>query len=150
MGFLVSAFGLAIVVIGLLGLVSPDALLPFVRRWQTWPGVWTAAALRVGFGAALWLAAPSRTPVALQVPGVESVSGGPAATGRLRFAAIVVWSRDDRRPSGEYGRGRGRGRRFRALVGERVAQRKSKTPPPRRRAGWWGQPVCREMQPQAD
>jgi hypothetical protein len=94
MSFLVSAFGLAIVVIGMLGLVNPDALVSFVRRWQTWPGVWTAAALRVVFGVALWLTAPpSRTPVTLQVLGVVSLVSGAALPllGVSGFAAIVVW-----------------------------------------------------------
>jgi hypothetical protein len=94
MGFLASAFGLAIVVIGLLGVMRPDALLSFVRRWQTWPGVWTAAALRVAFGAALWLAAPSsRTPVALQVLGAVSLVSGVALPllGVSGLAAIVRW-----------------------------------------------------------
>ena len=94
MSFLVSAFGLAIVVIGLLGLVSPDALLSFVRRWQTWPGVWAAAAVRVGFGAALWLAAPaSRTPVTLQILGVMALVSGAALPllGVSGFSVIVVW-----------------------------------------------------------
>jgi hypothetical protein len=94
MDLLVSAFGLAILVIGLLGVMRPDALLSFVRRWQTWSGVWTAAVLRVAFGAALWLTAPSsRTPVTLQVLGVVSLVSGVALPllGVSGFAAIVRW-----------------------------------------------------------
>jgi hypothetical protein len=92
--FLVSAFSLAITVIGALGLASPDALMSFVRRWQTPSGIWTAAALRVTFGVALWLAAPaSRVPLALQILGAVSVASGIALPllGLSRFAAIVSW-----------------------------------------------------------
>jgi hypothetical protein len=94
MDLLASAFGLAIAVIGLLGVVRPDALLSFIWRWQTWPGVWTAAALRVIFGAALWLTAPSsRTPVTLQILGVVSLVSGATLPllGVSGFGAIVGW-----------------------------------------------------------
>jgi hypothetical protein len=91
---LVSAFSLAILVIGALGLVKPGALLSFVRRWQTPLGISVAAAFRVTFGIALWLAAPpSRVPLVLQILGAVSVTSGMALLllGLSRFAAIVSW-----------------------------------------------------------
>jgi hypothetical protein len=92
--FLVSAFSLAIMVVGALGLASPDALMSFVRRWQTPSGIWVAAAFRVTFGIALWLAAPaSRVPLVLQILGAVSITSGIALPllGLSRFAAIVSW-----------------------------------------------------------
>ncbi len=94
MGFLVSGFALAILVVGALGLASPDALRSFVRRWQRPAGIWAAAGFRVAFGVAVWLAAPpSRAPVVLQVLGVVSVLSGVALLllGASRFVAILSW-----------------------------------------------------------
>jgi hypothetical protein len=94
MSFVVAGFSLAVFVIGALGLARPDALMSFVRRWQTPLGIWVAAALRIAFGIALWLAAPSsRTPVVLQVLGVLSLLAGVAlpVLGLSRVAAIVSW-----------------------------------------------------------
>ena len=94
MGFVVSGFGLAILIIGALGLASPEALRPFVRRWQTPAGMWVAAGVRFAFGVALWLAAPSsRVPAVLQVLGVFSVISGLVLPllGLSRFTAILSW-----------------------------------------------------------
>lgn len=94
MGFAVASFSLAVIVIGALGLARPDALMSFVRRFQTPVGIWMAAVLRVAFGIALWLAAPSsRTPAVLQILGVVSVLSGIALPllGLSRFGAIVSW-----------------------------------------------------------
>jgi len=94
MSFLVAAFSLAILVVGALGLASPDALMAFVRRWQTPSGMWVAAAFRVTFGTALWLAAPaSRVPIVLRILGAVSITSGVALPllGLSRFAAIVSW-----------------------------------------------------------
>jgi hypothetical protein len=94
MSFVVAAFSLAIIVIGALGLASPSALTAFVRHWQTRSGMWMAAAFRVTFGIALWLAAPSsRFPVLLAVFGALSVVSGVVLPllGLTRLDAIVSW-----------------------------------------------------------
>ena len=94
MGFVVSGLALAILVIGALGLASPDALTSFVRRWKTPLGVWIAAGARVAFGLALWSAAPSsRIPDALRVLAAVAVAAGLALPllGLSRFAAILAW-----------------------------------------------------------
>lgn len=94
MGFVVSGFALAILIIGALGLANPEALTSFVRRWQTAHGMWVAAGFRCAFGVAAWLAASSsRAPLALQVLGVVLVLSGIALPllGRSRFVAILSW-----------------------------------------------------------
>jgi len=94
MGFVVSGFALAVLVVGAMGVASPAALLSFARRWQTSPGIWAAAGFRIAFGVAAWSAAPaSRTPVVLQVLGVVSIVSGMALPllGLSRFAAVVSW-----------------------------------------------------------
>ncbi len=94
MSFLVAVFSLGVMIVGLLGLASPDALTAFVRRWQTPLGIWFAAVLRLAFGGALWLAAPSsRLPVFLKVLGVASVASGVALPllGLERLEAIISW-----------------------------------------------------------
>jgi hypothetical protein len=94
MSFVAAVFALAILVIGALGLASPDALTAFVHRWQTPLGIWMAAAFRVTFGVALWLAAPSsRFPVLLECLGAISALSGIAlpVLGLTRLKAIVSW-----------------------------------------------------------
>ena len=94
MGFVVSGFALAILVVGAMGVASPAALMSFVRRWQTASGIWAAAGFRIAFGVAAWSAAPaSRTPVVLQVLGVVSIVSGIALPllGLSRFVAILSW-----------------------------------------------------------
>ena len=94
MSFVVAGFSLAIMAIGALGLASPEALMAFVRRWQTPVGIWAAAGFRVAWGVAGWLAAPSaRTPIVLQILGAVSVMSGIAlpTVGLSRFAAIISW-----------------------------------------------------------
>lgn len=101
MSFLVSGFGLLILVVGALGLASPEALMSFVRRWQTPAGIWAAAGFRIAFGAAVWLAASaSRVPLVLQILAAVSVMSGMAlpVLGLSRLAVIVSWW--ERRPAG--------------------------------------------------
>ena len=90
----VSGFALGILVVGALGLASPDALISFVRRWETPLGIWLAATIRVAFGIALWLAAPSsRVPPILQILAAIAVMAGLTLPllGLSRFAAILSW-----------------------------------------------------------
>lgn len=94
-------FGVLIAGLGLVGLLSPPALLEFVARWQTRGALLLAGILRVIFGVSLVLAAPgSRAPMAFLVLGVLTVVAGLATplVGVERFAAILDWWR--RRGSG--------------------------------------------------
>ena len=101
MSFLVSGFGLLILVVGALGLASPQTLMSFIRRWQTPAGMWAAAGFRIAFGAAVWLAASaSRVPLVLQILAAVSVMSGMAlpVLGLSRLVVIVSWW--ERRPAG--------------------------------------------------
>jgi len=94
MSFIVAGFSLGIMAIGALGLASPEALMSFVRRWQTPLGLWVAAGFRIAFGVAVWLAASSsRTPTVLQILAAVSVASGIALplVGLSRFVAIISW-----------------------------------------------------------
>jgi hypothetical protein len=100
------AFAGMIVILGLWGFFAPNSVSIFVRSWSTVGGMWLAVALRLGFGAALWLAAPlSRTEVPLKViAGVAAASalvllvvGFPRFRGlidswlKLPSAAVRAW-----------------------------------------------------------
>ena len=79
---------------GLFGLISPSGLAAFVTRWRSIPGLWTAAIVRLMFGIALWLVAPSsRTPLVLQVLGIVSVAAAVALPlmGFSRYASLLSW-----------------------------------------------------------
>jgi len=68
MSVVVIVVGLLITAIGLLGLVSPERLIHFVKSVQTPAGLYSAAGLRVLLGVALWFAAPaSRAPDVLRI-----------------------------------------------------------------------------------
>ena len=80
--------------IGLFGLLSPAEVSSFVSRFSTKSGFWTAVALRLVFGVALWRAAPaSRAPAVLQALGVMSAMSAVALPliGFRRFQAILSW-----------------------------------------------------------
>lgn len=80
--------------LGLYGLVSPQALESFISLWRSERGLWTAAALRVLFAAALWLAAPaSKAPLALSILAGVTLAAGIAlpVLGLARFTAVLDW-----------------------------------------------------------
>ena len=83
------------VVVGVLGLVSPDSVTTARRLYFATPaGLYTAAAVRVGMGLVLILsAAASRAPKTLRVLGAMMCMQGLAATlfGPERARAILEW-----------------------------------------------------------
>ncbi len=92
--WLVLLFGLLIGGLGLWGVVAPHSLLAWVGHWQSRKLLWLAAALRLGFGAALWLAADaSRSPLFFRILGSLSLLSGLAlpVMGPGRFAAVIAW-----------------------------------------------------------
>ena len=92
----VSLFGLCIAVLGGAGIVRPARLLAVVTRMQTRLGLYGIAALRLGVGCALLLAAPgARAPLYLQTLGALSLVSGAVTpfVGVRRFEAILDWWR---------------------------------------------------------
>ena len=87
----ISAF---LIMVGVVGVVAPLSLGKFVDRWKSGTGLWAAAVLRVVFGIALWVVAPSsRAPLALQVLAVVTLAAGILlpVMGYGRYEALLVW-----------------------------------------------------------
>ena len=94
MTFVALALCVFVAAIGALGVVSPDRLLGVVRRFQSPTGLYAAAAIRLVFGVALFLAAPtSRAPEIVRVLGVFIIVAGLITPffGVERFRRIVEW-----------------------------------------------------------
>ena len=88
------AFSLFVAGLGALGVCDPTRLITFARKFQTPAGLYVAAASRLIFGAALFLAAPeSRAPVAIRVAGVVVFAAGLALPwiGRERLWRMFDW-----------------------------------------------------------
>jgi hypothetical protein len=89
-----AALCVVLAAVGVMGVVSPDALLAFAGAFQTTPMLYAAGAFRVLFGVALALAAPaSRIPTLLRPLGILIVVAGLATPlfGVERMRAIVAW-----------------------------------------------------------
>jgi len=83
-----------VVAMGAWILVKPFGLEDFVDLFVTPSGLWLAAALRVSFGLALWMAAAaSRMPRTLRVLGVLFIISGLAipVIGLERVRGIAEW-----------------------------------------------------------
>jgi hypothetical protein len=83
-----------VAILGAIGIVWPTTLLGIARFFGTASGLYAAAALRIVFGAALFMAAPgSRAPRALRVVGVLIFVGGliTPLIGLERARAILDW-----------------------------------------------------------
>ena len=91
----VSAFGAVIALLGLLGVLRPGGLIDFVSGpWQSRAGLYLAVVLRLAFGTVLLVAASgSRFPLAFQILGAVSITGGVLIPllGRRRVAKWVDW-----------------------------------------------------------
>ena len=90
------AFGISllIVAVGALGIISPPRLLAAVRHVQTPAGLYAIAALRLVFGAALFLAAPtSRAPETVRIVGIVVFVAGLTTPlfGLERFRRLLDW-----------------------------------------------------------
>lgn len=91
---IVVAVAVFVVWLGGYGLAAPAGLVRFIENWCSGIGVLAAAALRLVFGVALWLVAPSsRAPLVLQVLGAVSILAGILIPlmGSSRFAALLNW-----------------------------------------------------------
>lgn len=91
---IVTLIAILIAALGLYGLISPEGLAAFASRWRSKHGLWTAAAIRLVFGAALWLVAPyAHTPLVLKILAGLAVAAGVALPflGLARFAAMLDW-----------------------------------------------------------
>ena len=94
MKVLAIAFGVAIAVIGVLGVAAPSVLLDFVRSLQTTNAHYIVAAVRLIFGVILLCVAPvSRTPKILRVLGAFIIIAGVITPflGVERHRAILDW-----------------------------------------------------------
>lgn len=92
--FLVLAFAVLFISLGLWGFIAPVPLLAFLSRWQTRGGLWAGALLRLLFGVALWcVASTSRFPTTLQVvAGISIVAGvGLPFIGLARLKQVMAW-----------------------------------------------------------
>ncbi len=80
--WVVALFGMAIILLGILGLVSPGNLVRLVvGSWQSQKGFYFAIGIRVVFGIVLLLAASqSRFPEAFRVLGIISLVAAMAAS----------------------------------------------------------------------
>jgi hypothetical protein len=91
---LVALFSVLIIAISGYGLISPQGIISFVRRFQAGPSVWGGFAIRLVFAIALWQAAPSSaTPSAFRVLAAVAFLGAVALPmmGRTRFDIFVEW-----------------------------------------------------------
>src|SRR5262245_25307972 len=89
-----TALSFAVAVLGAIGVASPDTLLAVARRLASPADLFVAAAVRVGFGGVLILAAPaSRTPRAVRVIGAFILVAGIITPflGVERARAILDW-----------------------------------------------------------
>lgn len=94
MSFLVILFGLSMAALGIAGIVNPERLVRFARRWDNPAGNYLAAAIRLCVGLVVFLAAPeSRFPGLLRFLGVAILFAGllTALMGHERAHRILEW-----------------------------------------------------------
>lgn len=85
---------LSVVVLGALGIVSPMMLLGVVRKFESPAGIYTAAALRIMLGVALFLSAPtSRVQEVVRILGIIIFVVGIITPlfGIERFRRLLNW-----------------------------------------------------------
>jgi hypothetical protein len=91
---LVLAFGWFVVAVGVWVLVQPQGLVSFADLFLTPSGLWVAVALRLAFGALLWVAAPGcRTPTVFRILGALVFLSGLAlpVVGLERMQDLAAW-----------------------------------------------------------
>lgn len=94
MALIAFAISLFVAALGALGIFSPPRLVNVVLHFQTRAGLYAAAALRLVFGAALFLAAPtSRAPEVVRIVGVIAFVAGLITPlfGLERFRRLLDW-----------------------------------------------------------
>lgn len=82
------------IAVGAMGVLFPTRLIDFVRRFQSRQGLFLAAAIRLAFGGALFLVAPSsRAPGLVQGLGIFLIAAGLITPffGVERFERILDW-----------------------------------------------------------
>jgi uncharacterized membrane protein YidH (DUF202 family) len=88
------AFSLLVIVLGVLGLVSPSRVVRIARYFQTPAGLYFAAMVRLVLGVALYFSAPaSRAPEVLRLLGVIIIFAGVGTlfVGVERYRRLVDW-----------------------------------------------------------
>jgi hypothetical protein len=94
MAIVALVLSLFVAVLGATGILSPKRLLGFVRHFQRPAGLYVAAILRVVFGVALFLTAPtSLSPEVIRVLGIITFVSGLVTPlfGLDRFRRILNW-----------------------------------------------------------
>ncbi|MDX1394722.1 MAG: hypothetical protein R3195_10025 [Gemmatimonadota bacterium] len=94
MKYVVELVGAAMVLIGLYGVVVPDGLVRFGRRFLGVGGVWAAFAIRALAAVAMWFAAPaSATPTTFRVLAILFGVGAVMVPmiGTERLDRLVAW-----------------------------------------------------------
>ncbi len=93
--WVVALFGIAIILLGILGLIRPGSLIRMVQRsWQSQRGFYFNIGIRVVFGLVLLMAASaSRFPEAFRILGIISVVAAMVApfVGFVRLQRFVQW-----------------------------------------------------------
>ena len=91
---LVAVVALFAAAMGVWGCVSPAGLIGFVSRWRSPSRLWAAAAARLVFAAALWLAAPeSRHPAVLRALALVALLAAVTIplVGPARWEVFIDW-----------------------------------------------------------
>lgn len=86
--------GLFTAALGAFGVVSPDRLVPFARKFQSRAGLSVATALEVGFGSLLLFSAiASHSPRLMRLLGAGTIVAGLFLPflGVKRFGRIIEW-----------------------------------------------------------
>ncbi len=93
--WVVAFFGIAITLLGILGLIRPGSLIRLVQRtWQSQKGFYFSIGIRVIFGIVLLLtASQSRFPEAFRILGIISLVAAVVAPflGFVRLQRFIQW-----------------------------------------------------------
>jgi hypothetical protein len=86
--------GALTLLIGVWGVLAPGRIKAFVAGFSSAGGLWSAVAIRIVLGFALWFAAPaSRAPLLLQIIGALALIAAVVLPfiGVERFKALIDW-----------------------------------------------------------
>ncbi len=94
MAMIVTALGMLVVLIGVVGLVDPRRLIGLVRHWQGPTRFMFAVGVRLGLGVLLLVVAPDcRLPIVIQAVGGVSIVAASVllVIGRSRLDTFIEW-----------------------------------------------------------
>ena len=94
MAIIVSMFGVLAVLIGIVGIASPQRLAGTIGGWDSPARFWFAIGIRVLFGIVLIRAAPvCRLPIVVSALGIVAIVAalGIGIAGRARLDALIGW-----------------------------------------------------------